>query len=185
MVKKEEDKRAFFKRTHQGNYEALQQEVESFFADTLKAADDLKTRFKQMLDRRFDDDLIKAYLENLFPEPTKPARADDDSRVKNLYLARLQKIKEARSQISRLRLNGKGSDIRGAKESLWGTFNAVLEFIDHYEKNKQPKFRKEECPTKEHFTESEIWQIHFWPVDGLFQELAFQSDFEISVIYLD
>jgi len=135
LALKEKDKRTFFKRAHQGNYEGLQQEVESFFADTLKAADELEVRFKQMIERKFDDDLIKAYLENLFPEPTKPARAVIDSRVMNLYLARVNKVKEARRQISGLRLNGKGSDIKGVKESLWGTFNAVLEFVDHYEKN--------------------------------------------------
>jgi phage/plasmid-like protein (TIGR03299 family) len=135
LALKDKDKGTFFKRAHQGNYEELQQEVESFFSDTLKAADDLETQFKNMLERKFDDDLIKAYIEDLFPEPKKPARADVDSRVNNLYLARVQKAKEARSQISSLRLNGKGSDIKGVKESLWGTFNAVLEFIDHYEKN--------------------------------------------------
>jgi phage/plasmid-like protein (TIGR03299 family) len=132
---KEKDKRTFFKRAHQGNYEELQQEVESFFFDTLKAADELETQFKNMLNRKFDDDQIKAYIENLFPEPKKPARADTNSRVKNLYLARVKKAKEARSQISSLRSNGKGSDIKGVKDSLWGTFNAVLEFIDHHERN--------------------------------------------------
>ena len=135
LALKEKDKRTFFKRAHQGNYDELKQDVESFFADTLMAADDLEIQFKKMLDRKFDDDLIKAYIENLFPEPKKPARADVDSRVNNLYLARVQKVKEARSKISSLRLNGKGSDIKGVKESLWGTFNAVLEFIDHHEKN--------------------------------------------------
>jgi phage/plasmid-like protein (TIGR03299 family) len=135
LALKDKDKRTFFKKAHQGNYDDLQQEVESFFADTLKAADDLEIRFKQMMERKFDDDLIKAYLENLFPEPKKPARADVDSRVNNLYQARLKSIKEARSRISDLRSNGKGADIKGVKESLWGTFNAVLEFIDHYEKN--------------------------------------------------
>ena len=135
LALKDKDKRTFFKKAHQGNYEELQQEVESFFADTLKAADDLEIRFKQMMERKFEDDLINAYLENLFPEPRKPARADVDSRVNNLYQARLKSIKEACSRISDLRSNGKGSDIKGVKESLWGTFNAVLEFIDHYEKN--------------------------------------------------
>jgi phage/plasmid-like protein (TIGR03299 family) len=135
LALKDKDKRTFFKKAHQGNYEALQQEVKAFFADTLRAADDLETRFKQMMEKKIDDDLIKAYIENLFPEPKKPARADVDSRVKNLYLARLQNIKESRCRISDLRLNGKGSEIKGVKESLWGTFNAVLEFIDHYEKN--------------------------------------------------
>jgi phage/plasmid-like protein (TIGR03299 family) len=135
LALKEKDNRTFFKRAHQGSYEELQQEVESFFSDTLKAADELETQFKNMLDRKFDDNLIKTYIENLFPEPTKPARADVDSRVQNLYQARVQKTKEAHSQISNLRLTGKGSNIKGVKESLWGTFNAVLEFIDHHEKN--------------------------------------------------
>jgi len=44
--------------------------------------------------------------------------------------------------------------------------------------NAQPKFSKAECPTKERFTESELWQIHFWSVDDIFQELAFQSGFD-------
>jgi len=135
LALKEKDKRTFFKRAHQGNYDDLTQEVESFFSDTLKAADDLETQFKNMLERKFDDDLIKAYVESLFPEPTKPSRADVDSRVENLYLARVQKTKEARSQINNLNLNGKGTEIKGVKGSLWGTFNAVLEFIDHHEKN--------------------------------------------------
>ena len=70
----------------------------------------------------------KKYLE-------EHARADVDIRVNNLYQARLRSIAEARSRISDLQLNGKGTEIKGVKESLWGTFNAVLEFIDHYEKN--------------------------------------------------
>jgi hypothetical protein len=135
LALKGKDKRTFFKKAHQGNYEALQQEVEAFFADTLKAADELEIRFKQMLQKKFNDDQAKAYLEHLLPEPKKPARADADSRANNLFMARLKKVNEARSQIRHLRLNGKGTDITGVKESLWGTFNAVLEFIDHYEKN--------------------------------------------------
>lgn len=135
LALKEKDKRTFYKKAHQGNYEELQQEVESFFSDTLKAADDLETQFKKMLDRKFDDELTKAYIENLFPEPTRPAMADRDSRVENLYLSRVKKAREARKKISSLRLNGKGSEITGVQGSLWGTFNAVLEFIDHHEKN--------------------------------------------------
>ena len=135
LALKEKDKRTFFKRAHQGNYDELMQEVESFFSDTLKAADDLEVQFKKMLNRKFDDDLIKAYIESLFLEPTRPAKADVDSRVENFYLTRVKKTKEARSEINNLNLNGKGTEIKGVKGSLWGTFNAVLEFIDHHEKN--------------------------------------------------
>ena len=135
LALKEKDKRTFSKRAHQGNYNELKQEVESFFADTLKAADDLETQYKKMLDRKFDVDLIKAYIENLIPEPTRPTRADIDSLVEKLYLVRVRKAKEAHSKINHLNESGKGSDIKGVKGSLWGTFNAVLEFIDHHEKN--------------------------------------------------
>ncbi|MBF0231991.1 MAG: DUF932 domain-containing protein [Desulfamplus sp.] len=135
MALKDKDKRTFFKRAHQGNYEGLQQNVETFFSDTLKAADDLEVQFKQMMEIKFKDDQINSYLKNLFPEPIKPARADVDNRVNGLYLARVKKAKDARNKISNLRLNGKGSEIKGVKESLWGTFNAVLEFVDHHEKN--------------------------------------------------
>jgi len=79
--------------------------------------------------------LIKAYIENLIPEPTRPTRADIDSLVEKLYLVRVRKAKEAHSKINHLNESGKGSDIKGVKGSLWGTFNAVLEFIDHHEKN--------------------------------------------------
>ena len=53
-----------------------------------------------------------------------------------------------------------------------------LEFEIIHEPDDHPKFNKEECPTAEQFTEAEIWQIHFWPKDHFFQELAFQAEFD-------
>ena len=38
-------------------------------------------------------------------------------------------------KIAQLRLYGKGTELPGVKESLWGTFNAVLEYVDHYERD--------------------------------------------------
>ena len=35
-------------------------------------------------------------------------------------------------KIAHLRLYGKGADSPGVNESLWGTFNSVLEYVDHY-----------------------------------------------------
>ncbi len=56
--------------------------------------------------------------------------------------------------------------------------SSAVEFEVLVKPNDHPKFSKADCPTKEHFTESEIWQIHFWPVDFIFQEFAFQSEFD-------
>jgi len=55
--------------------------------------------------------------------------------------------------------------------------SSVAEFEVLAQPNERPKFNKTECPTKEQFAEAEIWQIHFWPVDDIFQEFAFQSGF--------
>ena len=135
LALKDNDKKTFFKHAHQGDYADLQSEVEVFFADTLKAVDNLETQFKKMLDRKFDDDITKDYIEKVFPIPLRPKRAEFDKRVEALFRSRVEKIKNARMKIAHLRLYGKGADLPGVKDSLWGTFNAVLEYVDHYEKN--------------------------------------------------
>ncbi len=129
----DKDKKTFFKHAHQGNYKDLQFEIESFFEDTLKAVDDLETQFKQMMERKFDDDLIREYIEKVFPLPKKPESAQTNKRVMGFYNARLRKAEQARMNTARLRLYGDGTNIPGVKESLWGVFNAVLEYSDHYE----------------------------------------------------
>ena len=55
---------------------------------------------------------------------------------------------------------------------------SVLEYEILQEPDCNTKFSSEECPTVEQFTEAEIWQIHFWPKDHFFQELAFQAEFD-------
>jgi hypothetical protein len=55
------------------------------------------------------------------------------------------------------------------------------EILAHPTEN--PKYSKVQCPTIEQFTEAELWQIHFWPPDDMFQELAFQSEFDTNREY--
>lgn len=131
----DKDKKTFFKHAHQGDYRRLHTEFESFFCDTLKAVENVQVQFKEMMDRKFDDDLTREYIENLFPVPREPASAGTDKRVRHQYLTRVEKVRTAREKIAHLRLYGKGTDLPGVKESLWGTFNAVLEYVDHYERD--------------------------------------------------
>jgi phage/plasmid-like protein (TIGR03299 family) len=131
LALRDTDKKTFFKHAHQGNYSHLKIQVEAFFEDTLKAVDDLENQFKAMMDRKFDDDLIKEYIENLFPMPNKPFGEKISRIVMNRYLSKVKKMEESRTKIAHLRLYGKGADLPGVKESLWGTFNAVLEYVDH------------------------------------------------------
>jgi len=135
LALEDNNKKTFIKHAHQGDYADLQSEVEGFFANTLKAVDNLETQFKQMLDRKFDDDLTKDYIEKVFPIPLRPKKAEFDKRVDNSYRSRVKKAKNARMKIAHLRLYGMGANLPGVQDSLWGTFNAVLEYIDHYERD--------------------------------------------------
>ena len=109
--------------------------MEAFFEDTLKAVDDLEIQFKEMMNRKFDDDLVKEYIEKIFPMPAEPKRAKVDSKIMKRHLTRVERINNARKKIAHLRLYGKGTDLPGVKESLWGAFNSVLEYVDHYKKD--------------------------------------------------
>ena len=129
------NKKDVFKQAHQGDYRELEEKVASFFAETLRAVEEVEVRFKAMMDRKFDDDLIKAYIESLFPMPAKPARFDTSPMVAKFYTARVKKVKEARVTTAALVNVGKGTEIRGVKGSLWGALNAVLEYVDHFERN--------------------------------------------------
>ncbi len=135
LALRDKNRKTFFKHAHQGDYKNLQEQVGAFFEDTLNAVDDLEAQFKAMMERKFDDELIKEYIEKLFPIPVKPIRAEFDKRVRKRYLSRVRKINEARMKIAHLRLYGKGADLPGVRDSLWGNFNAVLEYVDHYQKN--------------------------------------------------
>ena len=108
----------FFKHAHQGDYQHLQAELETFFCDTLKAVDNVQAQFKEMMERKFDDDLTKEYIERLFPVPIEPASAETNKRVRNQYLTRVKKVSTAREKIAQLRLYGKGADLPGVKELL-------------------------------------------------------------------
>ena len=72
----DKDKKTFFKHAHQGDYQHLPSELETFFSNTLKAVDNVQVQFKEMLERKFDDDLTKEYIGKLFPVPIEPASGE-------------------------------------------------------------------------------------------------------------
>jgi len=75
-------------------------------------------------------------------------------------------------------MNEYGQNIYLVKMSCGDSTSSDIEYDVMAKPTDQPKFSKAQCPTGEHFTESEIWQIHFWPVDYIFLEFAFQSEFD-------
>ncbi|RJR21411.1 MAG: DUF932 domain-containing protein [Desulfobacteraceae bacterium] len=134
MALKEQDKKSIFKKAHQGNYGDLEKDMEEFFSDMLKSVDRIETNFKAMLERRFDDDEIREYIENLLPMPPKKDQKKLSPKALNRYLGDVARIQSARLQIGRLASKGLGTEIIGVTGSLWGVFNASLEYVDHHKK---------------------------------------------------
>lgn len=121
-----------FKHAHQGSYVSLKKSVEAFFEDTLKAAREVRGRFDQMVQRSFDDPQVKAYVESLFPLPVTPKDIATNARSAESYHAKVKKIHQIWATIFNLRKKGRGANLEGVQGSLWGAFNAVLEYVDHY-----------------------------------------------------
>jgi len=126
------DARTFFQRSHQGNYNPLQEEAQKFFEETIRAVDNLQNVFCSMLQFPFSDQQMKELVEQLLPLPKKPTGADQLSRHEKSYQSKLATVTKSRNKILELRETGKGTDLSGVKGSLWGSLNAVLEFVDHH-----------------------------------------------------
>ena len=99
---------------------------------SLKAADHIGITFKEMLRRKFDDDQVKAYVETLFPLPRRKPESDRNPRAAALYAARVKRVQSIRESIFDLTRQGRGTDLDGVQGTLWGAFNAVLEYVDHH-----------------------------------------------------
>lgn len=68
--------------------------------------------------------------------PYKPSSATDEE----LELLEEQEQDSARlkteiDNVTYLIENGRGSDIKGIRGTLWGTYNAITEYVDHYKSN--------------------------------------------------
>ena len=49
----------------------------------------------------------------------------------------MAEIRAARWKITELLETGKGMNLPGSRGTFWGVLNAVLEFVDHYQKEEQ------------------------------------------------
>lgn len=83
------------------------------YFDTLQAA---LQGFAQL---RLDDRKMRKYIRNVFNA------AEDDNEVSTRKANQMDKVQG-------LLDNGMGSDIRGVRGTLWGAYNAVTEFADHF-----------------------------------------------------
>ena len=94
-----------------------------FAGKILKAAgvyyDEMKVVFQQFAGKQLNTEGTRNYIENvLFPKKLK-----DNKRSKQRTTA----VKAVEELVE----GGRGSDIKGVRGTVWGTYNALVEYVDH------------------------------------------------------
>lgn len=122
-----------FRRSHQGKFRLHAEAARQFFESTLHQLDHIKGDFVRLTTKACRDQQFEEILVALLPLPKKPANADRNPGLLKAWESNVQRIEKARAKIRELRESGVGMDLKGAKGTLWGVLNAVLEFVDHHQ----------------------------------------------------
>ena len=104
---------------HSGDIKSKVESARQALGLALDFYTDLEANFKAFADRKLNKDEVEKYFDIVLEIKEN---ADDNS---------THKI-NARETIKSLSENGKGTDISGVKGSLWGAYNAITEYADHY-----------------------------------------------------
>jgi phage/plasmid-like protein (TIGR03299 family) len=101
---------------HTGDLESHVAEARRLLGISLKYFDDFGEQARRFAKRSMSSLAVKEYFEGLVPDPkdADPVRAAS-----------------TRETLLRLFESGRGSDLPGARGTLWGAVNAVSEFTDH------------------------------------------------------
>jgi len=99
---------------HSGDTDRKLEEVGRILGLVRKYYDDLLPMAGRLVETRLDSAKVGTYLDSVFG-------VADSTRAKS-----------NRAEILTLVDSGKGSEIPGVKGTLWGAFNAVTEYVDHF-----------------------------------------------------
>jgi phage/plasmid-like protein (TIGR03299 family) len=130
----------FFRRGHDGRHAKLKDEVQAFFAFTMRQADDTESRLTQLAGKACEDAAFEAFLAKLLPEPTRPVSAGENPQVRRAYETRLGTVMESRDEIRRVHLHGIAGRQPGADKTWWGTLNTVTGWVDHVQATRSDRY---------------------------------------------
>jgi hypothetical protein len=88
--------------------------------------------YTRLSERTCTEEAFKRIVVVLIPEPKKPRDIEQNSGLRRAWEKRIDEVQAARTKISELRKTGRGMDLEGSTGTLWGTLNAVLEYVDHH-----------------------------------------------------
>lgn len=104
---------------HCGNIEAKVKTAREALGLALDFYTNLEANFKAFTEKKLTKDDCEKYFDSVL----EINENEDDNSTHKI---------NARDNIKALAERGKGTDIEGVKGSLWGAYNAVTEYADHY-----------------------------------------------------
>lgn len=123
-----------FRRSHQGGLRQHAQAARAFFSATIKELDYVAENFVHLSHRTCSEDLFKAILAALLPEPKKPRNVEANPGLRKAWQSNVERVQKAHEMIGKLRQSGRGMNLDGLRGTFWGVLNAILEFVDHHQK---------------------------------------------------
>jgi phage/plasmid-like protein (TIGR03299 family) len=116
-----------FKSYHNAQMHRKIEDAQEIVKSILGYYDELGKRFTSFASKQMTEELIRKYVEVVFPEP-KRKRGESDRR----FEFAMQRNNEHRSKSVRLFENGRGNSQPNVKGTLWAAYNGVTELVDHH-----------------------------------------------------
>lgn len=130
-----------FRRAHHGRYALLQKDAKAFFDFSMRHSRETGGLFSRMANKPCTDKEFQDCLNQLMPDPGKPASADRNSAVQRAYETRMETLQTNRKQIIGVYREGiPEHNIPPAERDWWGALNTITAWSDHLQTTENERY---------------------------------------------
>ena len=126
-----------FRRSHHGSFLEHAAAAQKYIGAALGQFAQVTEEFTSLTRKSCSADKCQQFLKQLLPEPTRPRNAERNPGLLRIWENKVAEIRAAQRKITDLLESGKGMDLPGSRGTFWGVLNAVLEFVDHHQKEER------------------------------------------------
>lgn len=121
-----------FRRSHNGSYDLLKEEVKGFFEFTTRQCEEAEVLFSWLAATKCRQADFEAFLTKLMPDPAKPATASRNPSILRAHDTRMESVMASRREIMGVHVDGiPKQGIPPAEDSWWGALNTITGWVDH------------------------------------------------------
>jgi hypothetical protein len=96
--------------------------------------------FQSMVNKPITEKLAKVYFQAVYPGPEADAQGNKPKRASSIHNRRMETL-------AGIFERGSGADLKTTHGTLFGAFNAVTDYVDHYGRKSEPSTRMESVLT--------------------------------------